>query len=419
MSRLSIAVLCLLCLSFAACSDDNQDPMGTPNGGDGDGDGHGDGDGDGDGDGKPHKLDRSRFSDVGVDAPLDYSIPEMWVCRPDIDPNECRKDQTATLIKADGSYEREEHVFAEDPEFDCFYVYPTVLLTGEPQLVDFSDKGVTLVNDALMSQGARFASMCQVYAPFYRQVGLSGGRFVEGADPLLGIQDVRDAFKYYLEHFNKGRKFVLIGHSQGTSVLTALMQQDIDPDDKADVRERLLSALLIGYLVEVPEGQLVGETFKNIPLCSQPGETGCVIAYASFAADNPPGENALFGRTSKQGAQVACVNPATLANNSGNYRASYFRKSIANASFVPDTPLPDDIETPFAVYRDLFKGECVVRDGASYLELSLTTADGDKRTPPWRHAAVEGIGFGLHLVDYQVPMGDLLEAVRLQAEAAL
>jgi hypothetical protein len=341
----------------------------------------------------------------------------MWVCRPDIQPNECRQNQDATLIKSDGSYEAEPHAFAQEPKFDCFYVYPTVLLTGEPQLVDFSEAGVTKVNDALMTQGARFSSMCEVYAPFYRQRGLSGGLPVEGSDPALGLQDVRDAFAYYLEHLNRGRKFVLIGHSQGTSMLTAMMQMDVDPVEK--VRANMLSALLIGFQVEVPEGETVGGTFQNIPLCTEAGQTGCVIAYVSFAADNPPDASARFGRTMNERRQVACVNPALLAGNTGRFRASYFRKSISNASFLPENPLPDDLPTPFGLYRDVFKGECVVRDGASYLEVNLDTEEGDKRMPPWRQPTVEGIGFGLHLVDYQIPMGDLLEAVERQAEAAL
>ena len=72
------------------------------------------------------------------------------------------------------------------------------------------------------------------------------------------------------------------------------------------------------------------------------------------------------------------------------------------------------------MYRDLFKGECVVRDGISYLEITIEPAsDTDARTPPWRNTAVEGIGFGLHLVDYQIPLDDLIDAVQMQADAAL
>ena len=50
----------------------------------------------------------------------------------------------------------------------------------------------------------------------------------------------------------------------------------------------MLSALLIGYTVEVPEGKLVGGSLQATPLCTSAGETGCVITYMSFRAASPP-----------------------------------------------------------------------------------------------------------------------------------
>ena len=89
------------------------------------------------------------------------------------------------------------------------------------------------------------------------------------------------------------------------------------------------------------------------------------------------------------------------------------------ASFAPNAPLPDDLATPFAVYRDLFRGECVNADGASYLKITIEPAsDTDTRVPPWRNSLVEGLGFGLHLVDYQIPLEDLIDVVAQQAQAA-
>ena len=47
-------------------------------------------------------------------------------------------------------------------------------------------------------------------------------------------------------------------------------------------------AILPGFNVLVPQGKLVGGTFKSTPLCSRPGETGCVIAWVSFREKNVP-----------------------------------------------------------------------------------------------------------------------------------
>jgi hypothetical protein len=257
-----------------------------------------------------------------------------------------------------------------------------------------------------------------MFAPLYRQVGLSGGAPVAGSDRALGLQDVRDAFAYYLANWNEGRKFVLIGHSQGTMMLTGMMQMDLDTESGAEARARMISALLIGGAVQTAADQPVGGTFQNIPICTTQGQAGCVIAYASYASDGPPGMSGLFARNSGD-MKAACVDPKVISGNTGRFKGSYFRKRIANPTFAPTTPLPDDLETPFAVYRDLFKGECVEKDGAHYLELTIEpSGDTDMRQPPWRNTAVEGIGFGLHLVDYHIPMEDLIDAVTLQAQTA-
>jgi hypothetical protein len=329
-------------------------------------------------------VDRSKLSDVGVSGKLDYGDPALWMCRPDIDPNACHTNLDATEIKADGTRAVVKHEPAKKPEFDCFYVYPTVLLSGKAQMTDFTDEGVKIVDDPLLSQGARFSRICELYAPLYRQTGLSGGMPVAGADNALAAQDVRDAFAYYLKNLNRGRKFVLIGHSQGTFMLTAMMQMDVD--NNADVRGKMISALLIGGRVAVPTGKRVGGTFQNIPTCAAAGESGCVIAYVSYAAEAPPTTGkSLFGMA-PDGNEAACVDPAVIAGNSGPYKGSYFAVKVDNASFNADVPAPGDLSTPFVLYRDVFKGKCVTREGFRYLEYSLVIDANDPRgIPPWRH----------------------------------
>src|SRR5206468_11655636 len=68
-------------------------------------------------------------------------------------------------------------------------------------------------------------------------------------------------------------------------------------------------AILPGFNTVVPQGKLVGGTFKKTPLCSHPGETGCVIAYSSFREKNVPPTGALFGIADQPGTTVGCVNP--------------------------------------------------------------------------------------------------------------
>lgn len=368
-------------------------------------------------------VDRSHLANVGTTAPLDYSDPNLWLCRPGNQPNECDVNLDATELLADGSRKVVPHVRTTNPTFDCFYVYPTVDLNGDGNMTDFSD--VSVERDPLYSQAARFTRVCEVYAPLYRQVSLSGTRVT--GDPALALQDVRAAFRFYLDHLNRGRHFVIMGHSQGAAVLTAMMQVDVD--DVPEVRSRLISALLIGGGLAVTQGQRTGDgsqptstssiplglSLKNIPTCNAAGETGCVIAYSSFDHTNPPGPHALFGRA-PDGFQTACVNPATIAGNSGLYRGSYFPVSVHQPFFSALEPIPDGVTTPFVLYRNVFAGECVQRNGFSYLNISLQLMPGDQRAEPPYRSVVEP-GFGLHLVDYNIPLDDLIDAVTLQAAA--
>jgi pimeloyl-ACP methyl ester carboxylesterase len=361
------------------------------------------------------------LTDVGTSGPLDYSDPRLWLCRPGNDPDECDANLDGTELLPDGSRKAVPHVKNPNPDVDCFYVYPTVKLTSAGPMTDFADYKITL--DPLLSQGAPFNEVCRVYAPLYRQTGVvpmaNGAPTVDGTNFDLGLGDVRDAFKYYLDHLSQGRKFILIGHSQGTGMLTAMASMDIDPNP--DVRERLVSAFLIGGGVTVPTGQAVGGTFKNIPLCTMPSQTGCVIAYNSFAKETPPSADGTFGHAMDPSQSVACTEPAALANRMGmRYQGSFLPLMSENPGFTQDgrDQLPADLTTRFVVYRDVFRGECKMMNGASYLEISLELPPDDKRPPPpYHNAAIEG-ALGLHLVDYNLELGDLIETARLQAMAA-
>jgi len=180
----------------------------------------------------------------------------------------------------------------------------------------------------------------------------------------------------------------------------------------------MISALLIGGRVSVAEGELTGGTFKNIPLCNAPGDTGCVITYSSYSKEVPP-SSLLSSLFAQEGTETACTNPALLAGNQGRFRGSYLRTAFCNqATFAPDELLPEEITTTYALYRDIIRGECVNRDGQHYLEISVEQSDDDAREPlVYKTSTVEAIGMGLHLVDYNLPLEDLLDAVMLQADA--
>ena len=161
-------------------------------------------------------------------------------------------------------------------------------------------------------QFARFASVCRPFAPIYRQMTVASiAAYTAGADILqplaLAYGDVAAAWRNYLATKNQGRPYVLIGHSQGSLMLIQLIAREIEGKPEA---ARMKLAIIAGFNVLVPEGKLVGGSFKSTPLCSRPGETGCVISWVSFREKNAPPPGAIFGYSDKPGMTVGCVNPA-------------------------------------------------------------------------------------------------------------
>lgn len=337
-----------------------------------------------------------------------YAVDENWMCRPDIPApvNDClRPNLDTTVIHSDGRLTVVPSLAVVDAPVDCFYIYPTIPgSTGAtPNDLDMAadKRGEVAV---LTSQFARFREVCNVYAPLYRQVRLSAFGTAEGAAAsALAYGDVRDAFKHYMAHFNQGRPFILIGHSQGAGHLNALIRQEIDPDP--DLRSRMVSAYLIGGRVGVPPGEVVGGDFQNIPLCQRADQTGCVVAYVSYAASAPPGPTDLFGRTSG-GTISACVNPAAPSGGKAPLT------NYASATGIR-APGGQTITTPYVSMPGVAVGECVQRGGFTYLEIGVAENDPRDGTQVVRHVA----GWGLHLSEVNLTMGDLLELVRTQSKA--
>jgi len=192
--------------------------------------------------------------------PNDYGDAKSWLCRPG-QHDACDIDLTTTVVSANGSLNRE--TWAEDPNapVDCFYVYPTVSTDPTPNSDMVADEAE---RNVIRQQFARFASKCRPFAPMYRQITLAGLRLrlaSGGGSASLehGLQydDVKDAWKYYLDHDNKGRGFVLIGHSQGSFVLAELIRQEIDGKP---VQARMVSAILPGATMAVPARTSAGRS---------------------------------------------------------------------------------------------------------------------------------------------------------------
>ena len=356
--------------------------------------------------------------------PNDYSLDASWLCRPGRQ-DACAVDLATTIVKADGSFTREEWRADPNAPIDCFYVYPTVSTDPTP----FSDmKADPAELEVVRLQFARFGSACRRYAPLYRQVTLAGLRTAiagggGGAALSTGPQynDVRDAWHYYLEHDNRGRGVVLIGHSQGSFILAELIRQEIEGKP---IQSRLVSAILLGATQSVPQGKDVGGSFQKVPLCRKPSQVNCLVTYVSFRSTSPPPANTRFGKVTEPGMVAACTNPAALGGGSAPLRAylSAEGRTIVGSSPTPPWVVPErPIETPWVSVPGLLTARCASNEHASYLEITVHGDPADPRADNIRGDLMVGTqiltDWGLHLIDVSLGIGNLVDIVKQQSRA--
>jgi hypothetical protein len=355
-----------------------------------------------------------------------YADSAVWLCLPGRQ-DACAVEQDASAIAVDGKLSREAYHAAKNPPIDCFYVYPTV----SRQFKGNSDLAITdAEKNVVRVQFARFGAKCRQFAPMYRQVTLTAllatvtGRPVSDADRAMAYEDVAAAWHYYLKHDNRGRGFVLIGHSQGSGVLTQLIKSEIDGQP---IQHQLISAILMGTNLPVPPGADAGGAFSKIPVCHSNKQIGCVIAFASFRADAPPPEDSRFGKA-PPGMQAVCANPAALSGGSGNLDAYLPAARVAGgadeaAGAYQWTTPPTPIDTFFVKLPGLLSAACVLDEHGSYLAITLhPTAGGARTNDIPGDVIVRGRllrEWGLHLIDASLTLGNLLTVVGEQSKAYL
>ncbi|MEX2132161.1 MAG: DUF3089 domain-containing protein [Pseudohongiellaceae bacterium] len=355
---------------------------------------------------------------IAQSLPVDFADGQNWLCRgTDSSLGACDADLDTTIVNADGRLNIEKFIRNENPAIDCFYVYPTVSLDTTPN--SDMNAGPEEYN-VIAQQFARFGSKCRTFAPMYRQLTLAMILGGEGTpDRQLGYNDVLDAWNYYLEHYNAGRGVVLVGHSQGSGVLTSLIRNEIDGKP---VQQQIISAMLLGTTVQVPAGQNVGATFQHMPLCTSGDQTQCIIVIASFRSTVPPTATSLFGRNG-QDSVSGCTNPASLAKGSNEVHA-YLNAAPGRTGVDSWTTEIPRLETPFASAPGLLTTECVSSATHTYLEIRVHGNPDDPRTDDIGGDIInaEGrpdAGWGMHLIDANLAMGDLLTIVDRQTVSYL
>ena len=347
-------------------------------------------------------------------GPVDYGKERNWLCLPG-QPDVCSRPLPTTALGPNGYGATGLSRVAKNPPVDCFYVYPTV--SADPGMN--SDLSALEETGTAAGQFARFSGVCRTFAPIYRQMTLGAiAAAAIGADMRqpgdIAYRDVANAWRSYLRNHNRGRPFVLIGHSQGSLMLQELIQREIEGKP---VARQMLRAIIPGYNVYVPQGRRVGGTFKATPLCGSPTETGCVMTWVSFRERNAPPERAMFGWAPMPGMTVGCTNPARPGSTGWERLDSYW--SARSGLPVPGGRITwssaGPPPTPWLRAEGLVSAHCVNAGRRGYLSVRTNADPTDKRTDRiGGEVAVLGLflpGWGMHLADMAIAQGDLIRQV--------
>ena len=122
----------------------------------------------------------------------------------------------------------------------------------------------------------------------------------------------------------------------------------------------------------------------------------------------------------------ACTNPAALSGSSELHAYLSSGGSIVNGASVEPKPWvnpPQPITTPFVSVPGLLTAECVSNDKGSYLAI---TVHGDPSGPRVNDITGDVViggqiqaDWGLHLIDVNLTMGNLVDIVGQQGKAYL
>jgi len=198
----------------------------------------------------------------------DYRILKTWAALPFI-------EDEADIASAGTEYPEAQKV----ANVDVFFVHPTGYSSNESWNGPWDDPGAAKATAGMMLYDASaFNAACKVYAPRYRQCTIYAvldNETTSGIKAIdLAYSDVERAFEHYIKSWNKGRPFILAGHSQGSFHSMRLLQEKII---NTPLAKKLVAAYLIGYAIP--------ENIAGIKPSRMATDIGTVIGWNSYTKD--------------------------------------------------------------------------------------------------------------------------------------
>jgi hypothetical protein len=201
----------------------------------------------------------------------------------------CKKDEGINPSEVATDYSKASHWLslpATVKNVDVFYLYPTAwnkVNPTDPNICEIDNPSMLIgSNAAFAHQATAFETVGNIYAPYYRQEDAAFvlSLPVNQRDALVAgapTSDAVAAFDYYIRHYNKGRPFILAGHSQGSEVIRNLLSGYMK--DNPAVYSKMIAAYALG--TSITPAYLAAN--PHLHFAAGPDDTGVIIAYNTEA----------------------------------------------------------------------------------------------------------------------------------------
>lgn len=276
---------------------------------------------------------------------------------------------------------------------DVFFICPTVFGGNENAFnMSLDDKetkeaflGATNMEKGIYDQDSRF------FAPYYRQAGLNVYELEKSQRETylsIAFDDIKEAFLYYMDHYNSEKPIILAGFSQGADMCIRLLK---DKQVQEELDDLLVACYAIGWSITKKE---LSEN-PNLNMAQKEDDTNVIISF------NSESEKINDSLIIPSGMHTLSINPLnwktdnTIAQKEENLGACFTNYEGTITSEIPQFT---------GAYIDPLRG-------------SLKVLDVDpEQYPPVLSIFSEGV---YHLYDYQFFYRNLQENVNVRLNAYL
>lgn len=210
-------------------------------------------------------IPTNNFNSLEKYNSLNYNKIENWCFHPD-------KHNPLKLLPRNYY----DSTFDINPNIDVFFIHPTTYYSGTNWNANtnyFKDNNAIYLT--IKNQCSVFAGIANIYAPHYREMHIQGYYDLDNGYKAIekAYSDILNAFIYYINNENKGKRFIIASHSQGTNHAERLIKEFISHD------KELLNKMILAYLIGMP----IQKSKDNvINPCKNPHELYCMLSWRTF-----------------------------------------------------------------------------------------------------------------------------------------